>query len=56
MRPLPSLLPDFWSCDVRLWRDRLGQISLSTTTLFWGVTDNCVTWFSLGRPPRWATA
>ena len=44
MRPLPksllSLLPDFWSCNVRLWRDRLGQISLSTTTLFWGVSGN----------------
>lgn len=44
MRPLPrhwiSLLPDFWHCNVRLWRDRLGQISLSTTTLFWGVSGN----------------
>ena len=44
MRPLPknlvSLLPDFWSCNMRLWRDRLGQISLSTTTLFWGVSGN----------------
>jgi len=25
---------------VRLWRDRLGQISLATTTLFWGVSGN----------------
>jgi LPLT family lysophospholipid transporter-like MFS transporter len=44
MRPLPqhmiSLLPDFWNCNMRLWRDRLGQISLSTTTLFWGVSGN----------------
>ncbi|MCF8155295.1 MAG: lysophospholipid transporter LplT [Rhodoferax sp.] len=44
MRPLPkrliSLLPDFWHCNMRLWRDRLGQISLSTTTLFWGVSGN----------------
>ena len=44
MRPLPkhliSLLPDFWHCNMRLWRDRLGQISLSTTTLFWGVSSN----------------
>jgi MFS family permease len=44
MRPLPrnllSLLPDFWNCSLRLWRDRLGQISLSTTTLFWGVSGN----------------
>ena len=35
-----ALLPDFWSCNKRLWRDRLGQISLSTTTLFWGVSGN----------------
>jgi len=37
---LMSLLPDFWHCNVRLWRDRLGQISLATTTLFWGVSGN----------------
>ena len=35
-----SLLPDFWTCNLRLWRDRLGQISLATTTLFWGVSGN----------------
>ncbi len=44
MRPLPpklwTLLPDFWHCNLRLWRDRLGQISLGTTTLFWGVSGN----------------
>ncbi|MGI9133481.1 MAG: lysophospholipid transporter LplT [Rhodoferax sp.] len=44
MRPMPrhliTLLPDFWHCNSRLWRDRLGQISLSTTTLFWGVSGN----------------
>jgi MFS family permease len=44
MRPLPkhliTLLPDFWHCNLRLWRDRLGQISLATTTLFWGVSGN----------------
>ena len=44
LRPMPrnllGLLPDFWHCNVRLWRDRLGQISLSTTTLFWGVSGN----------------
>ncbi len=44
MRPLPkrlvTLLPDFWICNMRLWRDRLGQISLGTTTLFWGVSGN----------------
>jgi MFS family permease len=44
MRALPNnlvtLLPDFWHCNTRLWRDRLGQISLATTTLFWGVSGN----------------
>ena len=35
-----ALLPDFWTCNQRLWRDKLGQISLSTTTLFWGVSGN----------------
>ncbi|QKO23276.1 lysophospholipid transporter LplT [Rhodoferax sp. BAB1] len=44
MRPMPknplALLPDFWKCNTRLWQDRLGQISLSTTTLFWGVSGN----------------
>ena len=44
MRPLPrnliTLLPDFWHCNMRLWKDKLGQISLSTTTLFWGVSGN----------------
>ena len=44
MRPLPrrllSLLPDFWHCNTTLWKDKLGQISLATTTLFWGVSGN----------------
>jgi len=44
MRPMPSnpiaMLPDFWACNNRLWRDKLGQISLSTTTLFWGAGGN----------------
>ena len=44
MRPLPrnlsALLPDFWRCNSRLWHDKLGQISLATTTLFWGVSGN----------------
>ncbi len=35
-----KLLPDFWRCNTRLWRDKLGQISLATTTLFWGVSGN----------------
>src|SRR5439155_26542900 len=44
LRRLPAnpleLVPDFWICNSRLWRDKLGQISLSTTTLFWGVSGN----------------
>ncbi|HMS26984.1 MAG TPA: lysophospholipid transporter LplT [Burkholderiaceae bacterium] len=35
-----ALLPDFWTCNMKLWKDKLGQISLSTTTLFWGVLGN----------------
>ena len=42
--PMPknklSLVPDFWHCNNRLWKDKLGQISLATTTLFWGVLGN----------------
>ena len=30
------LLVDFSRCFVILWRDKLGQISLAVTTLFWG--------------------
>ncbi|MDP2064907.1 MAG: lysophospholipid transporter LplT [Burkholderiaceae bacterium] len=44
MRPMPAnplqMLPDFWTCNSRLWKDKLGQISLATTTLFWGVSGN----------------
>ena len=44
MQPMPrrplALLPDFWRCNGLLWRDRLGQISLAATTLFWGVSGN----------------
>jgi LPLT family lysophospholipid transporter-like MFS transporter len=45
--PLQSLAPnpvdlvrDFVLCNRRLWQDKLGQISLATTTLFWGVSGN----------------
>jgi LPLT family lysophospholipid transporter-like MFS transporter len=31
-----KLAQDFWHCNVTLWRDKLGQISLAVTTLFWG--------------------
>jgi len=27
---------DFWHCFTTLWKDKLGQISLAVTTLFWG--------------------
>lgn len=30
------LIREFSRCCVLLWKDRLGQISLATTTLFWG--------------------
>jgi len=40
LKKLPSnpldTLRDFWRCVGHLWRDRLGQISLAVTTLFWG--------------------
>jgi len=31
-----KLITDFADCFVVLWRDKLGQISLAVTTLFWG--------------------
>jgi MFS family permease len=44
LRPLPanplSLVRDFSQCNARLWADKLGQISLATTTLLWGVFGN----------------
>ncbi len=40
MKPLPGhpydTLRDFVRCIDSLWRDKLGQISLAVTTLFWG--------------------
>ena len=39
IQPMPGLrflLTDFLRCNAVLWRDKLGQISLATTTLFWG--------------------
>ncbi len=35
-----SLVRDFARCNARLWSDKLGQISLATTTLFWGAGGN----------------
>ena len=44
LQPLTSnlleLVRDFSNCNARLWSDKLGQISLATTTLFWGVSGN----------------
>jgi len=44
LQPLPSnplsLVRDFSRCNARLWSDKLGQISLATTTMFWGVGGN----------------
>jgi MFS family permease len=40
LKPLPAnpldTLRDFAQCCKRLWTDKLGQISLAVTTLFWG--------------------
>jgi MFS family permease len=40
LKPLPrhplATLRDFSRCVAHLWKDRLGQISLAVTTLFWG--------------------
>jgi MFS transporter, LPLT family, lysophospholipid transporter len=38
-RPV-ALVRDFSQCNAKLWGDKLGQISLATTTLFWGVSGN----------------
>jgi MFS family permease len=40
MTPPMALLRDFRSCNSRLWADKLGQISLATTTLLWGIFGN----------------
>ncbi|MBT9488166.1 MAG: lysophospholipid transporter LplT, partial [Rubrivivax sp.] len=34
------LVRDFGRCNSRLWADKLGQISLATTTLLWGIFGN----------------
>ena len=40
LRSIWLLVLDFKHCNQILWRDRLGQISLATTSLFWGVSGN----------------
>jgi len=34
------LVRDFARCNSRLWADKLGQITLATTTLLWGIFGN----------------
>jgi MFS family permease len=41
--PVPNvveLVRDFSRCNARLWNDKLGQISLASTTLLWGIFGN----------------
>jgi MFS family permease len=44
LQPMPrnplALLPDFHRNARRLWRDKLGQIALASTTLLWGASGN----------------
>jgi len=40
MSGLVTLVRDFSNCNSRLWGDKLGQISLATTTLLWGIFGN----------------
>ena len=35
-----NLVRDFAHCNARLWADKLGQITLATTTLLWGIFSN----------------
>ena len=35
-----ALVRDFSNCNARLWSDKLGQISLASTTFIWGVSGN----------------
>ena len=37
---LRALVRDFSHCNARLWDDKLGQITLATTTLLWGIFGN----------------
>ena len=39
-RRVALLVSDFSHCNARLWADKLGQISLATTTLLWGIFGN----------------
>jgi MFS transporter, LPLT family, lysophospholipid transporter len=35
-----EMVRDFSHCNARLWADKLGQITLATTTLLWGIFGN----------------
>ena len=35
-----ALVRDFSQCNARLWSDKLGQITLASTTLLWGIFGN----------------
>ncbi len=35
-----GMVRDFSHCNTRLWADKLGQITLATTTLLWGIFGN----------------
>ena len=37
---ITGLVSDFSRCNARLWGDKLGQITLATTTLLWGIFGN----------------
>jgi MFS family permease len=37
---LMGMVKEFADCNMRLWRDKLGQISLASTTLLWGISGN----------------
>ncbi len=37
---LIAQVQDFSRCNARLWADKLGQITLATTTLLWGIFGN----------------
>jgi LPLT family lysophospholipid transporter-like MFS transporter len=39
-RSLTTLGRDFFACNLKLWRDKLGQVSLASTTLLWGISGN----------------
>jgi MFS family permease len=39
-RDVAELVREFSQCNARLWDDKLGKISLASTTLFWGVSGN----------------